>query len=232
MPKPKKTARAETRPTFRDRIVGLVWVPAARFKKHPENWRTHPERQREAFGAVLAEVGIADAALAFIADDTARSDMLALPGRDERAAWLATYKGKFTLIDGHLRREMIAKQSIPTLVLDVTPDEARKALASHDAVTALAEAHAGRWRALVDAAPFDGSTVRAALESSLSRYAVALPPLPAAPPVDREPGTGDVPESNYREQHAVMVVCDGEAHQREVYDRLMALGYNCKVVVT
>lgn len=176
-----KRAAKSAPATFRDRIVGLVWVAAARLKRHPENWRTHPERQREAFRGVLAEVGVAAAAVAFIGDDAARADMLALPGRDERAASLAVYKGKLTLIDGHLRKDEIAGQPIPTLVLDVTPEEARKALASHDAVTALAEVHAGRYRALAERACFDGATVRAALESSLARYAVALPPLPSAP---------------------------------------------------
>lgn len=34
----------------------------------------------------------------------------------------------------------------------------------------------------------------------------------------------------YKEQFGVIVVCRDEAHHREVYERLKAEGYNCKVV--
>jgi ParB-like chromosome segregation protein Spo0J len=41
------------------------------------------------------------------------------------------------------------------------------------------------------------------------------------------------PEGNrYKEQYGVIVICDGEAHQREVYEALAAQGYKCRVVVT
>lgn len=181
---PKKTKRKAPRraTTFRDRIVGLIWAAPSRMQQHAENWREHEATQRGAFRSVLAEIGIADAVVAFIADDAARTEMLALPTREERAAWLASYSGKLTLIDGHLRREMLA-QAIPTLVLDVSPDEARKALASHDAITALATVRPETLRALADRARFEDPTINAALESSLSRYAVQLPsPVPAKMP--------------------------------------------------
>jgi hypothetical protein len=34
----------------------------------------------------------------------------------------------------------------------------------------------------------------------------------------------------YRPQHGVIVVCEDETHQREVYDRLRGDGLRCKVV--
>lgn len=48
---------------------------------------------------------------------------------------------------------------------------------------------------------------------------------PEAPNLD--PG-----ESRYKEQYGVIVICDNETHQEEVYNMLQAEGYNVKVVVT
>ena len=45
-------------------------------------------------------------------------------------------------------------------------------------------------------------------------------------------GAGDDPTGNYKEQYGVIVVCDNEAQQEEVYSKLNGEGYNCKVVVT
>ena len=64
----------------RDRIVDLRRVLASELVPHPENWRTHPERQRRVLADLLAEVGIADAVIAFERED-----------------------GRLQLIDGHLR---------------------------------------------------------------------------------------------------------------------------------
>lgn len=39
-------------------------------------------------------------------------------------------------------------------------------------------------------------------------------------------------KTTYREQYGVIVVCDGERHQKRVYDQLKSVGLKCKVVVT
>jgi ParB-like chromosome segregation protein Spo0J len=36
---------------------------------------------------------------------------------------------------------------------------------------------------------------------------------------------------DYQEKYAVLVECEGEAHQQEVFERLTAAGYKCKVLV-
>jgi hypothetical protein len=40
------------------------------------------------------------------------------------------------------------------------------------------------------------------------------------------------PEPSYKEQYGVIVLCEGEGHQEEVFNHLISLGYECKVVVT
>ena len=101
--------------SFRDRVKGLVRIRAGDLKPHPENWRTHPKRQREAVEAALAEVGFADALL------------VRETGPDE-----------FELIDGHLRTDIVPDQEVPCLVLDVTEEEARKILATKDPLAGMA----------------------------------------------------------------------------------------------
>jgi hypothetical protein len=107
--------------TIRDRIKELRRVRADELRPHPQNWRTHPEAQREALRGVLEEVGYADALLA-----------RELPN------------GGLELIDGHLRAEITPETLVPVLVLDVSEAEAAKILVTLDPLAALAEADAAK----------------------------------------------------------------------------------------
>lgn len=51
---------------IRDRIRELRRVPARELRANPRNWRTHPQRQREALAGVLAVV----ADIIFVHSDT------------------------------------------------------------------------------------------------------------------------------------------------------------------
>jgi len=42
----------------------------------------------------------------------------------------------------------------------------------------------------------------------------------------------DAPESKYKEQFGVIVICRDEAHQQEVFESLAGSGYEVRVVVT
>ncbi|WP_158303378.1 hypothetical protein RDSD_000583 [Oleidesulfovibrio alaskensis] len=52
-----------------------------------------------------------------------------------------------------------------------------------------------------------------------------LPSLPKEAP-------GRPATERYREQFGVIVLCTDEAEHKEVYERLMGLGFKCKVVRT
>jgi hypothetical protein len=43
---------------------------------------------------------------------------------------------------------------------------------------------------------------------------------------------GDPGEDRYRQQYGVIVICDDESHQEQVYNALLEQGYECRVVVT
>jgi hypothetical protein len=77
--------------------------------------RAHPQAQKDAMRGMLAEVGIAGVIVAY---------------ESERY-------GGLTIIDGHLRAEEDTEW--PTVVLDVTDDEADKLLATFDTLSAQAE---------------------------------------------------------------------------------------------
>ncbi|NDD54726.1 hypothetical protein EBZ39_12820 [bacterium] len=103
---------------IRDRIKELKRVPAKDLIPNERNWRKHPKAQQEALQGILAEVGYADALIAY-----------------------ETPEG-LKLIDGHLRASATPETIVPVLVLDVDEDEANKLLASLDPMAAMAEADA------------------------------------------------------------------------------------------
>lgn len=100
---------------IRDRIRELRRVPAKDLIPNERNWRRHPKAQQEALQGILAEIGYADALIAYATPDGLK------------------------LIDGHLRASTTPDTLVPVLVLDVDEAEANKLLASLDPLAAMAE---------------------------------------------------------------------------------------------
>lgn len=112
---PHEAAQPQPGQKHRNRIIGLRWIAVESLRPNPRNWRNHPESQRNALRAVLAEIGFADALLARQLAD-----------------------GGLELIDGHLRAETVPDRKVPVLVLDVSEDEANRLLAVHDPLAEMA----------------------------------------------------------------------------------------------
>ena len=91
---------------------------------------------------MLAQIGIADAVLAF-----------------------ESQNGALTLIDGHLRKDILGDTIIPVLVTDLTEDEARLMLATHDPLTAMATQNDELILSLLSQVTTDNEDVRQLLES-------------------------------------------------------------------
>jgi hypothetical protein len=180
--------------TIRDRIKELRRVPAGDLLDHDGNPRRHPQAQRDALRGVLEQVGIADAMVAY---------------HSERNG------GRLTLIDGHLRKQDY-DLDWPTLILDVTDEEADLLLASHDPLGALAEYDRPRLDALLQEVRAKSPAVVGMLKDLAKKagggeeknQAIALPP----------------------ERFEVLVECQDEGHQREVFDRLTGEGLKCRVL--
>ncbi len=150
---------------IKNRIKELRRVQARALKPHPENFRLHPKRQREAMQAVLKEIGYADALLARELPD-----------------------GSLALIDGHLRAETTPDVEVPVLVLDVTEEEARKLLLTIDPLAALAGTNDDVLASLLKSVDFDSTELDKFVERLARDSGIAL----ADPAVEDE---APLPES-------------------------------------
>ena len=103
--------------SIRNRIKEHRRVRAGDLVPHEQNWRNHPDLQRDGLRALYAEVGFARSLLAYELAD-----------------------GRLKLIDGHLRRELDPDMLVDVEVLDVDDAEARKLLLSMDSLAGLADA--------------------------------------------------------------------------------------------
>jgi hypothetical protein len=114
---------------MRNRILGLEYVHPGELHPHPQNWREHPNTQRAALREVLERIGVADVVLAYRSPET----------------------GKLTMIDGHLRRDILAEMpTVPVLILDLTDNEARALLAAHDPIATMAIRNDELYEQLLD----------------------------------------------------------------------------------
>ena len=145
--------RAKTPPALRDRIRELRRIPATDLQGHTQNWRVHPQAQRDALRGVLGDVGIADALLVY---ESAR-------------------QGGLTIIDGHLRQADYPEQEWPCLVLDVTDAEADLLLATHDPLAGLAQTDAAALAGLLQQVQSGEAAVQALL-AQMAEDAGMVPP--------------------------------------------------------
>ena len=188
---------------LRDRIKELRRVPASQLRPNPKNWRTHPQAQADALRGVLAEIGIADAALARELSD-----------------------GSLMLIDGHLRAETCGNELLPVLVLDVTEEEADKILLTLDPLAGMAGADAGRLEGLLN----DVATESAAVQAMLDQIAATAGIGVHVGGEGEEQGSGGVDE--VPEQFQVLIDCETEHQQAELLEKLTADGYKCRSLIS
>jgi ParB-like chromosome segregation protein Spo0J len=161
LPNDSRIVRKEIDVQIRDRIKELRRVPAASLRPSPHNWRTHPPAQADALRGVLADVGLAAAALARELPD-----------------------GTLELIDGHLRAETLGNEDIPVLVLDVDEAEAKKLLATFDPLGAMADADSERLASLLQEVETDNDALAGMLADLAKEHSldIAEEPAPAEPP--------------------------------------------------
>ena len=111
---------------IKDRIVDFKRVKASKLIPHPRNWRTHPDKQKNALKGVLAEIGYADAIV------------------------VREHENGFQILDGHLRAETTPEAHVPVLVTDLNDEEAEKFLVTHDPLGALATTDNDNLKQLLD----------------------------------------------------------------------------------
>jgi len=129
--------------------------------------------------------------------------------------------GRLQLIDGHLRAETTPDALVPVLVLDVSPEEADKILLTHDPLAAMAGADRQRVSDLVEACEFEHPQVVEMLdqlEKEINKSEWSFDDL------------NDRPEVEIPESFQVVIECEGEQEQEQVYERMCKEGYRCRVL--
>ena len=110
---------------FRHRIVDFQYIRAGDILPNPNNWRTHSESQKRVYRAMVDDIGYVGAQLVY-----------------------KTENGDLMLVDGHMRADIHPDELLPTLITDLTEDEADNILATFDPISALAEANKAKVAAL------------------------------------------------------------------------------------
>jgi hypothetical protein len=136
---------------IRDRVVELRRVPGRELVPNPKNWRVHPKVQVKALWGMLGDIGNADVLL-----------VRQLPD------------GRYMLIDGHLRSDLMSNEDVPVLVLDLNEEEADKLLATLDPLAGMAIADGERLNALLESIRTDNPSVAALLDDIRAREGLLL----------------------------------------------------------
>ena len=123
-----------------DRIKEIRTVKASEILPNPKNWRTHPEEQKNAMMGAFAEIGNIDV-----------------------LKCVETEKG-LMLIDGHLRTDILGDNEIKVAILDLTVDEANKALATFDPIAMSAKADEEKLASLLSEIEFESNAIDEMLE--------------------------------------------------------------------
>jgi hypothetical protein len=143
--KPTEKSVAMTSPRIRNK--GLRLVRVADIEDNPLNFRKHPEAQRAAFAGIETELGF-----------------YGYPDFYE------TEQGTIRMIDGQLRKEhLLAKYGndaeIEVNMTDFDEDEAKKALLTHDPISAMAEEDRAILGKLMDQVTTESDEISKMLEA-------------------------------------------------------------------
>jgi DNA modification methylase len=121
---------------IKNRIKELRLVKASELLPNPKNWRTHPKAQADAMRGALAEIGYADALIAYETDDG------------------------LMLIDGHLRAETTPDIEVPVLITDLNEEEAGMLLLTLDPLASMAEANEDMLRMLQESVEIENQALQ------------------------------------------------------------------------
>lgn len=160
-------AQAPTQTAFRNRIIGYGTKAADQFQAHPQNWRKHPQAQREAVATSLTKVGWVGVVI-----ENVRTGHV---------------------LDGHERiwQALEANEDVPYIQVDVSEDEELLVLATFDPLTLMADPDSDMLRAILadleQTDLFQDAEIAALLEQVAAEIGVDLTdPAPASEDPDTQ----------------------------------------------
>ncbi len=127
--------------------------------------------------------------------------------------------GTLQLLDGHLRAETTPDQEVPVLVLDVNEAEADKILATLDPLSAMAGKNEELLADLLTGIETESEALQDLLNQTLGQ-----PTLPDDE-IDKPAKDAFIPEL-----FQVVIECEDENQQEELYNRLQAEGLKCRLL--
>jgi ParB-like chromosome segregation protein Spo0J len=125
------------------------------------------------------------------------------------------------ILDGHLRVKLAletGQETIPVEYVDLTEEEESLALASIDPLAALAEANRDRLAELLQEVRAKSPALTDMLTELAKKQGVLADP--------QEVRDMDLPPERFE----VVISCEGEADQRELFERLTGEGLKCRVI--
>jgi len=129
--------------------------------------------------------------------------------------------GSLELIDGHARQSLDENQVVPVLVTDLDEHEAAKLLATLDPLAAMAEADAAALERLLDGIETADAGLQAMLESLAAENGIRW---------EENDPAADAPAASIPAVLQIIVQCENEAQQKELFERLQGEGYSCRVL--
>lgn len=129
--------------------------------------------------------------------------------------------GSLELIDGHLRAETTPDMDVPVLIVDLDDQEAAKLLTLHDPLAAMAQADETLLAELLSEVETENQAVQAVLDQMLAHpQETAAEEAPEKIP----------PEVAIPEAFQVVVECQDEAQQKELFERFSDEGLKCRLL--
>jgi hypothetical protein len=183
-------------------------VKASELVPHPQNWRLHPEHQREAMAGMLSEIGYASGLIA-----------RELPN------------GKLQILDGHLRRDLTPDSIVPVQVVDLSEKEAEILLAGDDALTLAAEVDVKKLRKLVHGLKLKSIPLAECIQGvaciKTEPINIDFTKLAAD---DFEDKPEPPPDVTIERTYSLVVTCADEQDQKDLWERMQQEGRTCRVL--
>lgn len=209
-PPDRPDAAAPATTAWQFRVVGHDLVSPGDLITHPDNFKGHPEAQRDSLLAAIDEVGFVGEVL------------------------VSRRSGR--ILDGHLRVAEALRTGQPVVPVgwvDCQSDEDEAAiLASHDPIGAMATADKQKLAALTEKADLQAGPLKAALTLMAARKP---PPAPSEDPGGRLIGSAFGPQGGGRGGHLgtvrdtvypVVIECQTEAQAEELLEVLADEGHS------
>jgi hypothetical protein len=128
--------------------------------------------------------------------------------------------GSLELIDGHLRAETTPDQTVPVLVLDLSAAEADKLLATFDPLSQMAAVNAKALEQLLSEVQFESAALQSLVDQITAKNASTEDD--AAAEIGKEISVPTL--------FQIVVECESEQEQRELYGWLVTEGHKCRVL--